>query len=131
MLGLEKKVDAIRQMQGAEETEPQWPGRSAATMGIMLALVAIVVAVGVYFGVDGKYSGRLADYETRVAAMETRMAEAMKSPAEIARKMVVANTLGEVSQKVDGLKGHLDASYQERLAKIDELVKSIQKDIAK
>ncbi len=131
MLGLEKKVDAIRQMQGDEGTEPQWPGRSTATMGIMLALVAIVVAVGVYFAVDGKYASRLAAYDTRMAGMESRMTEAVKAPTEMARKIVAGNTLGEVSQKVDSLKGQLDATYQERLVKIDELVKSIQKDMAK
>ena len=131
MLGLEKRVDAIRQMQGDEGVEPEGPGRATANMGIMLALVAMLVAVGVYFMVEGKYSAKMSAYEARMAAVEAKAAEAMNAPKEMARKVIVTNTLGEVSQKVDMLKGQLDASYQERLARIEQDLKSMQQDLAK
>lgn len=131
MLGLEKRVDAIRQMQGSEDVEPDTPARNSARTGIMLALVGILAAVAVYIAVEGKYSAKMNDYEAKLAAMDAKVAEAVNAPRDMARKVIAVNTLGEVSQKVDSLKGQLDASYQERLAKIDEMVKSIQKDMGK
>jgi len=131
MLGLEKRIDAVREMQGANKTEPHGPARSAATTGIMLALVAIVVAFGVYVSLEGKYALKMSDYDTRMAAMEAKVTEAMNAPRDMARKVIVANTLSEVSHKVGTLKGQLDASYQERLAKVEEMLKSIQQEVAK
>ena len=131
MLGLEKRIDAMRDMQGISGTESQSPAKSTATMGIMLALVAIVVAVGVYFAVDGKYAGKLSASEARLAAMEAKVAEAVNAPKEMARKAIAANNLDEMALKVNQLKGQLEAAQQEKLAKIDELVKSLQADIAK
>jgi len=131
MLGLEKRVDAIRQMQGDEGTEPQGPGRSASTMGIMLALVAILAAAGVYFAVEAKFGAKMNAYEARISAAEAKALEAMNAPKAMAQKVIVSNTLGEVTHKVGMLKGQLDASYQERLAKVEEMLKSIQQDVAK
>lgn len=131
MLGLEKRVDAIRQMQGSEGTEPQGPGRSAATMGIMLALVAILAAAGVYFAVEAKFGAKINEYEARLSAAESKALEAMNAPRAMAQKVIVSNTLGELTHKVGVLKGQLDASYQERLAKVEEMLKSIEKDVAK
>ena len=131
MLGLEKRVDAIRQMQGAEDVEPETPARNSARTGIMLALVGILAAAAVYIAVEGKYSAKMNEYESKLAALDSRLAEAVNAPRDMARKVIATNTLGEVSQKVDSLKGQLDASYQERLAKVDELIKSMQKDVSK
>ena len=131
MLGLEKRIDAVREMQGAEKTEPHGPARDAANMGIMLALVAMLVAAGVYFAVEGKYTGKMNDYDIRMAAMEAKVAEAMNAPKDMAKKVIAASILTEVSQKVGTLKGQMDASYQERLAKVEEMLKSIQQDVSK
>jgi len=131
MLGLEKRIDAVREMQGADKTEPHGPARAAANMGIMLALVAIVVAGGVYFAVESKYSDKMSNYDNRIAAMEAKVTEAMNAPKDMARKVIVASTLTDVSHKVGTLKGQLDASYQERLAKVEEMLKSIQQDVSK
>ena len=131
MLGVEKRVDAIRQMQGDTKTEPHGPAKSAANTGIMLALVAIVVAGAVYFMLDNKYSAKLSRYESRMMGMEARVTEAMNAPKDMARKLIVANTLSEVANKVDMLKGQLDVSYQERLAKVEDLLKSMQQDVSK
>lgn len=131
MLGLEKRIDAVREMQGSEKTEPHGPARDAANMGIMLALVAIVVAGGVYFAVESKYSDKISNYDNRIAIMEAKVTEAMNAPKDMARKVIVASTLTDVSHKVGTLKGQLDASYQERLAKVEEMLKSIQQDVSK
>lgn len=131
MLGLEKRVDTIRELEGATETESQGPAKSAANMGIGLALVAIVAAVAVYFFVDSKYASKMSAYESRLASMDARVTEAMNAPREMARKVIVSNSLSEISHKVDMLKGQMDAQYQERLAKVDEMLKSIQQDVSK
>jgi hypothetical protein len=131
MLGLEKRLDAIREMQGETGTEATGPAKSAANTGIMLALAAMVVAVTVYFGVDGKYAGKMVANDARIAVLEAKLAEAVNAPRDMARKVIVVNTLGEMSQKVESLKGNLDASYHERLGKIDEMLKALKQDLSK
>ncbi|GFK93150.1 hypothetical protein NNJEOMEG_00981 [Fundidesulfovibrio magnetotacticus] len=131
MLGLEKRVDAIREMQGSENVEPDTPASNSARTGIMLALVAILVAAAVYLALEGKYSAKMTAYEGRIAAMETKVAEASNAPRELARKMIAQGVVGEMTTKATQLKTQLDASYQERLAKVEETLKSIQQDLAK
>lgn len=131
MLGLEKRIDAVREMQGAGEVKPETPAGASARTAIMMAIIAILAALASYVAIEGRYSGKLAAYEARLSAAETMAAEAANSPRDMARKMIAANTLGELSQKVTALKGQVDASAQERLAKIEELVASLQKDLAK
>jgi len=130
MLGLEKRVDAIRQMQGSEGVEPESPARNSARMAIMLALAAILMAVGVFVVIDQRYSAKMAAYESRLASNDARLTEALKAPADMAKKIIAANTLGELSQKVESLKAQLDASQQEKLAKIEALVADMRKDLA-
>lgn len=130
MLGLEKRIDAMREMQGSNATEANNPTKATATTGIMLALVALVAAVAVYFAVDGKYAGKVLVYDAKIAAMEAKVAEAMNAPKEMAKKVIVSNTVEEMTHKVSQLKGQLEsAAHQEKLAKIDELLKSIQADL--
>lgn len=130
MLGLEKRIDAVREMQGSTTTEAESPSKTASTTGIMLALVAICVAIAVYFAVDGKYAGKIVAYDARMAAMEAKVTEAMNAPKEMAKKVIVSNTVEEMTHKVTQLKGQLEGpAYQEKLAKVDELLKSIQADI--
>uniref|UniRef100_A0A7C3W8U5 Uncharacterized protein n=1 Tax=Fundidesulfovibrio putealis TaxID=270496 RepID=A0A7C3W8U5_9BACT len=132
MLGLEKRVDAIRQAQGIEGNEPQGPVKNTANMGVMLALIGILAAVVVYIAVEGKYSGIINSYNERMAAMEAKVAEAANAPRDMARKVIVASTLGEMSQKVNQLKGQLPApDQQDKLGKIDEMLKSLQQDVSK
>lgn len=133
MLGLEKRVDAMRQMYGEapseELLEKTSSAKNTASTGVMLALVAIVAALLAYFVLDGKYSAKTAAYEARMAVMEIKVAEAVNAPKEMAKRVITANTLAEVSHKVDQLKGSMDAAYQERLAKIDEMVKALQQEM--
>ena len=129
MLGLEKRVDALREMQGADRTETEGPAKTTATTGIMLALVALVAAIGVYFAVDGKYAGKITAYETRINAMESKVADAMNAPKEMARKVIVANMVEDMSHKVAQLKGQVEGPAQEKLAKMEELIKGLQADI--
>jgi len=131
MLGLEKRIDAVREMQGSESLEPDTPASNAARTGIMLALVAILAAAAVYLALEGKYSAKLITYETRMAAMEAKVAEASNAPREMARKMIAQGVVGEMSTKAAQLKANLDASYAERLGKVEETLKSIQQDLAK
>ncbi len=133
MLGLEKRVESMRQMYGdtpgQESTERSSPAKSAANMGVLLALVAIIGALLAYFVLDAKYSAKLAAYDARMAAMDARVMEAVNAPREMAKRVITANTLTEVTHKVDQLKGTMDAAYQERLAKIDEMVKALQQEM--
>ena len=131
MLGLEKRIDAVREMQGAEDVKPETAAGASARTGIMLGLIAILVAFGAYVAIEGRYSGKLAAYETRLAAAEAKASEAADAPREMARKMIVANTLDDVSQKVTTLKGQLDAPYQERLVMVEELLRSLRQDLAR
>lgn len=130
MLGLEKRIDAVREMQGSEDLEPDTPASNSARTGIMLALVAILVAAVVYGVLEGKYSAKLSDHAARMAAMEAKVAEATEAPKEIARKMIATGIVGDMTSKTAQLKSQLDASYQERLAKVDEILKTIQQDLS-
>ena len=133
MLGLEKRVETMRQMYGEapseELLEKASSAKNAASTGVLLALVAIVAALVAYFVLDVKYSAKTAAYEARMATMEGKVAEAISAPKEMAKRVIAINTLTEVSHKVDQLKANLDAGYQERLAKIDEMVKALQQDV--
>ena len=133
MLGLEKRVETMRQMYGDapgdDSTEKTSAAKSAANTGVLLALVAIVAALLAYFVLDTRYSAKIAAYDARLAAMDARVAEAAKAPGDMAKRVITASTLTEVTHKVNQLKGTMDAAYQERLAKIEEMVKALQQDM--
>lgn len=143
MLGLEKRVEAVRQMyteapETPEDRAAQAKADSAASTpgstGVMLALGAIAVALGVYFVLDAKYDAKLAQaaasYEARLAVMESRVAEAMNAPREMARKLIVTNALTEVSHKVEQIKGNVEAQAQkDKLGRIEAAIKELQQEL--
>lgn len=133
MLGMEKRVESLRQMWGEAPSEELLdkaaPAKSGVTTAVMLALVGILAAVAVYVVLDSRYTAKSLAYESRLASMDRRVAEAVAAPKDIARRLIVANTLTEISAKVDQLKGNMDPAYQERLGRIDEMVKGMQQDM--
>jgi len=133
MLGLEKRVDTMRQMYGEapseELLEKSGATKSSATIGVMLALVAIVAALAVYFVLDVRYSAKVAASDARLAAMEGKVSEALAAPQEMARRVIVLNTLGEISAKVEQLRGNMDPAHQEQLDRMDAMAKALQQEL--
>lgn len=135
MLGLEKRIAAVRQMCGAGPGDPEKGGKEgkggSGSAAMVLALVAIVVALVTYFALDNRYSAKLealtANYEARLGVLEDKIA----APQEMAKKFMVTNSLTTISQKLDQVKGLVPADQQAKVAKLADMVKALQQESAK
>ncbi|GAB6039065.1 hypothetical protein JCM15519_36240 [Fundidesulfovibrio butyratiphilus] len=134
MLGLEKRIAAVRQMCGAGPGDPEKGGKDGKGPGsaaFVLAMVAIIVALVTYFALDNRYSAKLealtANYEARLGVLEDKIA----APQELAKKILVKNALTEVSQKLDQVKGLVPADQQAKVAKVVDMVKALQQESGK
>ncbi len=138
MLGMEKKVRALygddveskvdNPVVEAKETA------NSARAGLALAILAIVLAFGVYVALDAKLSSvaqSVADVPAKVAALDAKVAQFEGLPAKI-RKQMQADKVAEFAAAADRLAAGLDAAeHKAAMAKISEMAKQLQADVAK
>ena len=138
MLGMEKKVRALygddveskvdNPVVEAKETA------NSARAGLALAILAIVLAFGVYVALDAKLSSvaqSVADVPAKVAALDAKVAQFEVLPAKI-RKQMQADKVAEFAAAADRLAAGLDAAeHKAAMAKISEMAKQLQADVAK
>lgn len=138
MLGMEKKVRALygddveskvdNPVVEAKETA------NSARAGLALAILAIVLAFGVYVALDAKLSSlaqSVADVPAKVAALDAKVAQFEGLPAKI-RKQMQADRVAEFAAAADRLAAGLDAAeHKAAMAKISEMAKQLQADVAK
>ncbi|MEA4855732.1 MAG: hypothetical protein AAGU21_17155 [Solidesulfovibrio sp.] len=138
MLGMEKKVralygDDVESKVGNPVVEAKETANSARA-GLALAILAIVLAFGVYVALDAKISGvaqTVADVPAKVAAIDAKVAEFEGLPAKL-RKQLAAEKVAEFAAAADRLAAGLDSADQKAvLAKISEMAKQLQADVAK
>ena len=138
MLGMEKKVRALygddveskvdNPVVEAKETA------NSARAGLALAILAIVLAFGVYVALDAKLSSvaqSVADVPAKVAALDAKVAQFDGLPAKI-RKQMQADKVAEFAAAANSLAAGLDAAeHKAAMAKISEMAKQLQADLAK
>ena len=138
MLGMEKKVRALygddveskvdNPVVEAKETA------NSARAGLALAILAIVLAFGVYVALDAKLSSvaqSVADVPAKVAALDAKVAQFEGLPAKI-RKQMQADKVAEFAAAANTLAAGLDAAeHKAAMAKISEMAKQLQADMAK
>lgn len=138
MLGMEKKVRALygddveskvdNPVVEAKETA------NSARAGLALAILAIVLAFGVYVALDAKLSSvaqSVADVPAKVAALDAKVAQFEGLPAKI-RKQMQADKVAEFAAAANSLAAGLDAAeHKAAMAKISDMAKQLQADMAK
>ena len=138
MLGMEKKV---RAMYGDDvESKVNNPivaereTANSARAGLVIGLLAIILALGVYVALDAKMSTvvqSVADMPAKVAALDAKVAAFEGLPAKI-RKQMVADRLAEMAATADALTAGLDAeAHKAAMAKISDMAKQLKADVAK
>ncbi|OLN24995.1 hypothetical protein DVDV_3713 [Desulfovibrio sp. DV] len=138
MLGMEKKV---RAMYGDDvESKVNNPivaereTANSARAGLVIGLLAIILALGVYVALDAKMSTvvqSVADMPAKVAALDAKVTAIEGLPAKI-RKQMVADRLAEMAATADALTAGLDAeAHKAAMAKISDLAKQLKADVTK
>ena len=138
MLGMEKKV---RAMYGDDvESKVNNPivaereTANSARAGLVIGLLAIIMALGVYVALDAKMSTvvqSVADMPAKVAALDAKVTAIEGLPAKI-RKQMVADRLAEMAATADALTAGLDAeAHKAAMAKISDLAKQLKADVTK
>lgn len=138
MLGMEKKVRALYGDEvGSKADNPVVEAKetaNSARAGLALAILAIVLAFGVYVALDAKISSMaqsVADVPAKVAALDAKVAGFENLPAKI-RKQMAADKVAEFAAAADKLASGLDGADQKAvMAKISEMAKQLQADVAK
>ena len=138
MLGMEKKVralygDDVESKVDNPVVEAKETAKSARA-GLALAILAIVLAFGVYVALDAKLSSvaqSVADVPAKVAALDAKVAQFEGLPAKI-RKQMQADKVAEFAAAANSLAAGLDAAeHKAVMAKISEMAKQLQADVAK
>jgi hypothetical protein len=137
MLGTEKKVRALYgDSVGSEADNPVVAAKetaNSARAGLAIALLAVVLALGVYVALDAKITGvsqSVADLPAKVAALDVKVASFENLPAKV-RKQMVADRLAEMSATAQRLSAGLDTDDQKAvMAKISDMAKQLQSDMA-
>ncbi|KHK02084.1 hypothetical protein [Desulfovibrio sp. TomC] len=138
MLGMEKKV---RAMYGDDvESKVNNPivaereTANSARAGLVIGLLAIILALGVYVALDAKMSvvvQSVADMPAKVAALDAKVAAFEGLPAKM-RKQMVADRLAEMAATAEALTAGLDAeAHKAAMAKISDMAKQLKADVAK
>lgn len=138
MLGMEKKVRALYGDEvGSQADNPDVQAKetaSSARVGLILGILAIILALGVYVALDAKISGlsrSVAGVPAQVAALDAKVAQFANLPAQL-RKQMAAERVAEFAAAADRLAAGLDsADHKAVMAKISEMAKKLQADVAK
>ncbi len=138
MLGMEKKVRALygddveskvnNPVVEAKETA------NSARAGLVIALLAVILALGVYVALDAKLSTvaqSLADVPAKVAAIDAKVAAFEDLPAKL-RKQMAADRMAEFAATAERMAAGLEsAEHKAVMAKISDMAKQLQADVAK
>jgi hypothetical protein len=138
MLGMEKKV---RAMYGDDvESKVNNPivvereTANSARAGLVIGLLAIIMALGVYVALDAKMSTvvqSVADMPAKVAALDAKVTAIEGLPAKI-RKQLVADRLAEMAATAEALSAGLDAeAHKAAMAKISDMARQLKADVTK
>ncbi|MHC1791430.1 hypothetical protein [Solidesulfovibrio sp.] len=138
MLGMEKKV---RAMYGDDvESKVNNPivvereTANSARAGLVVGLLAIIMALGVYVALDAKMSTvvqSVADMPAKVAALDAKVTAIEGLPAKI-RKQMVADRLAEMAATAEALTAGLDAeAHKAAMAKISDMARQLKADVTK
>ena len=138
MLGMEKKV---RAMYGDDvESKVNNPivvereTANSARAGLVIGLLAIIMALGVYVALDAKMSTvvqSVADMPAKVAALVAKVTAIEGLPAKI-RKQLVADRLAEMAATAEALTAGLDAeAHKAAMAKISDMARQLKADVTK
>jgi len=138
MLGMEKKVRALYGDQvGSQADNPlvrEKETANSARAGLALGLLAIILALGVYVALDAKLTTvaqSVSDLPARVSALDAKVAAFESLPAKM-RKQLVAERLADMAATAERLTAGLDTDTQkDAMAKLSELAKQLQADVAR
>jgi outer membrane murein-binding lipoprotein Lpp len=137
MLGTEKKIralygDAVGSQAGNPAVEAKETANSARA-GLAIALLAVVMALGVYVALDAKISSlsqSVADLPAKVASLDMKVAAFENLPTKV-RKQMVADRLAEMASTAQRLSAGLDTDDQKAvMAKISDMAKQLQSDLS-
>ncbi|WP_300157653.1 hypothetical protein [Solidesulfovibrio sp.] len=138
MLGMEKKVralygDDVESKVNNPAVEAKETANSARA-GLALAILAIVLAFGVYVALDAKLTTvaqSVADVPAKMATIDAKVAQFEGLPAKI-RKEMQAEKVAAFAAAADQLAAGLDgAEHKAAMAKISDMAKQLQADVAK
>ena len=137
MLGMEKKVRALYGDDVESKITPvveQRETANSARAGLVIGLLAIILALGVYVALDAKMSTvvqSVADMPAKVAALDAKVSAIEGLPAKM-RKQMVADRLAEMAATAEALTAGLDAeAHKAAMAKISEMAKQLKADVVK
>ena len=138
MLGMEKKVRAMYGDDvGSKVGNPIVVERetaNSARAGLVIGLLAIIIALGVYVALDAKMTTvvqSVADMPAKVAALDAKVSALDGLPAKI-RKQMVADRLAEMAATAEALTAGLDAeAHKAAMAKISDMAKQLKADVTK
>jgi len=139
MLGMEKKVRALYgdDVVGSQTGNPavhEKETANSARAGLVISLLAILLALGVYVAMDAKLTvvaQSVADLPAKVSALDAKVATFENLPAKI-RKQMVADRLAEIVASTAQLSAGLDSeAHKAAMSKLSEMAKQLQADVAK
>ena len=144
MLGMEKKVRALYGDDVESKITPvveQRETANSARAGLVIGLLAIILALGVYVALDAKMStvvqsvadmpAKVAAMDAKVAALDAKVTAIEGLPAKM-RKQMVADRLAEMAATAEALTAGLDAeAHKAAMAKISEMAKQLKADVVK
>lgn len=141
MLGMEKKVRALYGDDvGSKTDNPVVEAKETATsarIGLAVALLAVLLAFGVYVALDARLAtvsevpNKMAALDAKMAALDAKVATFATLPAQV-RKQMQADRLAAFAATAQSLAAGLDAdAHKAAMAKIAEAAKALQAEVAK
>lgn len=138
MLGMEKKVRALYgddvESKVNNPVVEQRETANSARAGLVIGLLAIILALGVYVALDAKMSTviqAVGDMPAKIAALDAKVAAFDALPAKM-RKQMVADRLAEMAATAEALTAGLDAeAHKAAMAKISDMAKQLKADVTK
>ena len=141
MLGMEKKVRALYGDEvGSQADNPVMEAKETATsarIGLAVALLAVILAFGVYVALDAKLStvaevsNKMTALDAKVAALDAKVAAFDSLPAQV-RKQMQADRLAAFAAAAQSLASGLDAdAHKAAMGKIAAAAKALQAEVAK
>lgn len=138
MLGIEKNVRALYGDEvGSQADNPVVQAKetaNSARAGLVLSLLAIILALGVYVALDAKLAAVVqasVDLPAKVATLDAKVTAIEGLPAKL-RKQLAAERVAAFAASAERLAASLDTDDQKAvLGKISEMAKQLQADVAK
>jgi len=137
MLGTEKKVRTLyddgRGRQTGPSAAPARRGGVAGRLGLVMAVLAVVLALGVYMVLNariGVLTRSVTDLPTRIAALDAKVAALESLPATL-RRQIAAERLAAVAVTARSLSAGLETEEQKAAAgRIADMAKELAAELA-